>query len=121
MKHNKQKGVTVLGGLTVLLIVGFFLTAAFKVGPLYLDNSFIRAALDSLAHENIHTLTDRGVRGKLSATFNINNIRDVDTKQIKIIREKTKTLVTLNYEKRIEFMGNVDVVVRFENSYDSSK
>jgi len=42
-------------------------------------------------------------------------------KQLKIIREKTKTLVTLNYEKRIEFMGNVDVIVRFENSYDSSK
>lgn len=121
MKNNKQKGFTVLGGLTALLIVGFFLTAAFKVGPLYLDNSFIRAALDSLAHENIHTLTDRAVRGKLSSTFSINNIRDVDTKQIKIIREQTKTLVTLNYEKRVDFMGNVDVVVSFENSYDSSK
>lgn len=121
MKHNKQKGVTVLGGLTVLLILGFFLTAAFKVGPLYLDNSFIRAALDSLAHENIHTLTDKDVRKKLYASFDINNIRGIDTKQIKILREKTKTLVTLNYEKRIELMGNVDVVVRFENSYDSSK
>lgn len=121
MTHHKQKGMTVLGGLTVLLVVGFFLTAAFKVGPLYLDNSFVRAALDSLAHENIHTMTDKGVRKKLSSSFDINNVRDIDTKQIKIIREKTKTLVTLNYEKRIEFMGNVDVVVRFENSYDSSK
>jgi hypothetical protein len=121
MKHNKQKGMTVLGGLIVLLILGFFLTAAFKVGPLYLDNSFVRAALDSLAHENVHTLTDKDVRRKLSSSFDINNIRDVDMKQLKIIREKTKTLVTLNYEKRIEFMGNVDVVVRFENSYDSSK
>ncbi|MEH6468976.1 MAG: DUF4845 domain-containing protein [Porticoccus sp.] len=121
MKHNKQKGITVLGGLTALLIVGFFLTAFFKVGPLYLDNSFIRAALDSLALENIHTLTDKDVRKKLYSSFDVNNVRDVDMKQLKIIRERTKTLVTLNYEKRIEFMGNVDVVVRFENSYDSSK
>ncbi len=121
MTHHRQKGVTALGGLTALLIVGFFLTAAFKVGPLYLDNSFVRAALDSLAHERIHTLTDKDVRKKLYSSFDINNVRDIDMKQLKIIREKTKTLVTLNYEKRIEFMGNVDVVVRFENSYDSSK
>ena len=116
MRHNKQKGMTLLGGLTVLLIVGFILTAAFKVGPLYLDNSFVRAAIDSLAQENIHTMTDKDVRKKLNAFFDINNVRDIDTKQIKIIREKTKTLVTLNYEKRINFMGNVDVVVRFENT-----
>lgn len=121
MRHNKQKGMTLLGGLTALLIVGFILTAAFKVGPLYLDNSFVRAAIDSLAQENIHTMTDKDVRKKLNAFFDINNVRDIDTKQIKIIREKTKTLVTLNYEKRINFMGNVDVVVRFENTYDSSK
>jgi Domain of unknown function (DUF4845) len=121
MTHHKQKGVTALGGLTLLLIVGFFLTAVFKVGPLYLDNAFVRSALDSLAHENIHTLTDKDVRKKLSSYFDINNVRDVDAKQIKIIRDKTKTLVILSYEKRIEFMGNADVVIRFENNYDSSK
>jgi|TARA_B110000503_G_C6887859_1_gene305459 hypothetical protein len=121
MRHNKQKGITALGGLTALLLVGFFMTAAFKVGPLYLDNSFIRAALDSLAHENIHTLTDKDVRRKLYSSFDINNVRGINKNDIKVIREKTKTLVTLNYEKRVEFMGNVDVVVRFENTYDSSK
>jgi len=69
MKHNKQKGMTVLGGLAVLLILGFFLTAAFKVGPLYLDNSFVRASLDSLALENIHTLTDKDVRKKMYSSL----------------------------------------------------
>ncbi|MFT7300568.1 MAG: hypothetical protein ACI89Z_001026 [Porticoccus sp.] len=93
----------------------------FKVGPLYLDNFFIRAALDSFAHESIHTLTDKNVRRKLYISFDINNIRGIDKNDIKVIRDKTKTLVTLNCEKRVEFMENIDVVVRFENTYDSSK
>lgn len=121
MKHHKQKGITVLGALVTLAVVGFFITAGLKVGPLYLDNSFVEAAMDSLAEENIHTMTDSQVRRKLADFFDINNVRDIDMKDIKIEREKTRTLVSLNYEKRVNFMANLDVVVRFNNSYDSSK
>ncbi|MEZ5529152.1 MAG: DUF4845 domain-containing protein [Porticoccaceae bacterium] len=121
MKQRTQRGISVLGALVTLAVVGFFLTAALKVGPLYLDNSFVKAAIDSLAEENIHTMTDSQVRRKLGDFFDINNVRDIDMKDIKIEREKTRTLVTLNYEKRVNFIANVDVVVRFNNSYDSSK
>ncbi|WP_461481863.1 DUF4845 domain-containing protein [Porticoccus sp.] len=121
MKHHKQQGITVLGALVALVLAGFFITAGLKVGPLYLDNSFVKAAMDSLAEENIHTMTDAQVRRKLADFFDINNVRDIDMKDIKIEREKTRTLVSLNYEKRVNFMANLDVVVRFNNSYDSSK
>ena len=120
MKQKKQQGISLLGGLVLLAVVGFFLTAAFKVAPLYLDNSFIRAAIASLVQEDVHGMTDGDIRRKLSSQFDINNIRDVDTKEVKVVRQKTHTVVSLDYEKRVNFMGNVDVVVRFENSYDSS-
>tara|TARA_R110001592_G_scaffold116059_1_gene316978 strand:- start:117963 stop:118337 length:375 start_codon:yes stop_codon:yes gene_type:complete len=120
MKQKKQQGISLLGGLVLLAVVGFFLTAAFKVAPLYLDNSFIRAAIASLEQEDVHGMTDGDIRRKLGSQFDINNIRDVDTKEIKVVRQKTHTVVSLDYEKRVNFMGNVDVVVRFENSYDSS-
>ncbi|TNF05630.1 MAG: DUF4845 domain-containing protein [Gammaproteobacteria bacterium] len=121
MKQHKQQGVTVLGGLCVLAIAGFIITAGLKIGPLYLDNSFVSAAIDSLADENIHTLTDKQIRRKLSDNFDINNVRDMDMRDVKIIRDKTHTSVTLDYEKRVNFMGNLDVVVKFKNSYDTSK
>jgi hypothetical protein len=121
MKQKTQQGISVIGGLVVLAVVGFFLTAAFKLGPLYLDNSFISAALGGLNKEDIHNMSNREIRQKLSSQFDINNIRDIDSKQIEIKRERTRTIVTLDYEKRVNFMGNVDVVVTFKNSYDSTK
>lgn len=121
MKHTNQQGITVLGGLVSLAIVGFFLTAALKIGPLYLDNSFVKAAIDSLEEDNIHNMSDAEVRRKLLTHFDINNVRDIDTKLIRIKREQTHTEVSLNYEKRVNFMGNLDVVVRFENTYDSAR
>ena len=121
MRQKKQRGISLIGGLIVLAVVGFFLTVAFKIGPLYLDNSFVSAAVASLDKEDVHNMTNREIRQKLSSQFDINNIRDIDSKLIEIKRERTRTLVTLDYEKRINFMGNVDVVVMFKNSYDSSK
>lgn len=119
MTLKKQQGMSLLSGLVLLAVAGFFLTAAFKIAPLYLDNSFVSAAVASLQNEDIHNMTNRDIRRELEAQFGINNVRDVDTKLINVIRERTRTQVTLNYEKRVSFMGNVDVVVVFNNSYDS--
>ena len=120
MTHKKQQGISMLGGLILLAVIGFFLTAIFKVGPLYLDNSFVKAAVASLQNEDVHGMTDRDIRRKLGSQFDMNNVREIDRKQIKIDRKKTHTIVTLDYEKRVNFMGNIDVVVVFNNNYDSS-
>ena len=119
MTLKKQQGMSLLSGLVLLAVVGFFLTAAFKIGPLYLDNSFVSAAVSSLQSEDVHNMTDRDIRKKLGAHFDMNNVRDIDKTLVNVVREKTRTQVTLDYEKRVNFMGNVDVVVMFKNSYDS--
>ncbi|MBQ0720008.1 MAG: DUF4845 domain-containing protein [Gammaproteobacteria bacterium] len=120
MRQHKQQGLSALGILLVLAIAGFFLTIATKVGPLYLDNSFVNAALQSLASEPIHKLSDGKIRRRLQDSFTINNIRDVNAKDTVIERKKTATTVTLDYERRVNFFANVDVVVVFENTYDTS-
>ena len=120
MTYKKQQGISMLGGLVLLAVIGFFLTAIFKVGPLYLDNSFVKAAVNALQKEDVHGMTDREIRQKLGSQFDMNNVRDIDRKLIKVDRKKTHTVVTLDYEKRVNFMANVDVVVMFNNVYDSS-
>ncbi len=120
MRHHQQRGMSALGLLLVLSIGGFFLTVATRVGPLFLDNSFVNAALQSLENESVHTLTDRQIRRKLSDYFTVNNVRDVSVKDLVIQRKKTATIIRLDYERRVNFLANVDVVVVFENVYDTS-
>jgi len=120
MRQHKQRGLSALGILVLLAVVGFFLTIATRIGPLYLDNSFVDAALQSLADEPIHKMSDSQIRRKLQAAFTINAVRDVYAKDTVIERKKTATTVKLDYERRIHFLANVDVVVVFENAYDTS-
>lgn len=121
MRVGNQQGLSALGLLVVLAVGGTMLTAAFKVGPLFMDNYFVSAALQSLADEDIHEMSDRKIRNKIEKSFTINNVRDVDIKALKIEREKTRTLVYIDYEKRVNFVANLDFVVVFHEEYDSSK
>ncbi len=120
MNRQSQRGISTLGFMGIVAIAGFFLLAAFKLGPLYIDNYFVKAALNSLVDEDVHGMSNGQVRRKLSNYFTVNNVRDIDRDAIKIERDRTRTLVRVEYEKRVDFMGNVDVVVSFNNIFDSS-
>ena len=123
MKNSsyKQQGLSTLGWLVMLAIFGVLLTAAFKLGPIYLDNYFVRAAIKSMADEDIESMTSADIRDRMGRTFDINNIRNVSVKDLKIKREKERVLISLNYEKRVNFMGNLDFVAVFTNEYDTSE
>jgi hypothetical protein len=121
MRGRKQRGVSPLGFLAVLAIGGFFLTVVFKVGPLFVDYYFVDAALQSLANEDVDKMNNRQIRRMVSDSFTINSVRDVDIKSMKVERDKTRTLVYFDYEKRVNFIANVDIVAVFHAEYDSSK
>lgn len=117
---TNQKGISTLGLLVGIIIFAFVLTVGFKIGPLYLDNMFVRESIESLQNEKYSDMTDRDIVRFVQNSFDINNIRDLSTKDMTIERQKHKLLVTLDYEKRVHLMGNVDVVVMFKNHFDSS-
>ncbi len=121
MRGRKQRGVSPLGFLAVLAIGGFFLTVVFKVGPLFVEYYFVDGALQTLANEDIDTMNNRQIRRMVSDSFTINSVRDVDIKSMKVERDKTRTLVYFDYEKRVNFIANVDIVAVFHAEYDSSK
>jgi len=121
MGRSAEHGVSLLGILFVLLLVGFALTVLFRVGPLYLDDYTVRKSFAALSDGDARNLSDQAIRQKLYKYFVVNNVDSIDLKQVRIDRNAARILVSLYYERRIEFMGNLDVVAKFNNVYDSSK
>jgi hypothetical protein len=119
MSMNSQRGMTTTSALVTVFIVGFFLTIIFKLGPHYLDNRIIQGAIDQVGESGINGKSNSEIRRKIADYFTINNIRDVDVKKVVIAREDTGTRISLDYEKRIEMFGNVDVVIKFSNQYEN--
>ncbi len=120
MNMHGQNGLTLLGFLFALLVIGLCLTVAFRLGPLYLDNYTVAQSFEALGESDVRTLSDQGIRQVLYKNFVVNNVDDIDLKAVKIERSAEKILVSLDYERRVELLGNVDAVVKFRNRYDSA-
>jgi hypothetical protein len=121
MGGSAVRGISLLGVLFVLLLVGFALTVLFRVGPLYLDDYTVRKSFEALGDGTTRTLSDQAIREKLYKYFVVNNVDTIDVKQVRIDRSAERVLVSLYYERRVPFMANLDVVAKFTNAYDSSK
>lgn len=116
---HKQRGLSGLGYLVVLLVIGFFLTAMIKVLPIYMDSWTLKSAIEAaLEKEGAggEGKTPREIRKAIDRQFTVNQIVAISARDIKITRQKGGTLlVDANYEKRVPFMQNLDVIVKFEN------
>lgn len=121
MGRSVERGISLLGVLFVLLLVGFALTVLFRVGPLYLDNYTVRKSFEALGDGNTRNLSDQAIREKLYKYFVVNNVDSIDLKQVRIDRSPARILVSFYYERRVQFLGNLDVVAKFNNVYDSSR
>jgi hypothetical protein len=121
MGINSQRGMTTTSALFMLFMVGFLLTVAFKLAPHYLDNRIIQSAIDQVGQSDINGKSNSQIRRKIADFFTINNIRDVDVRKVVIARDDSGTKIGLDYEKRIEMFGNVDVVLKFSNLYESAE
>jgi hypothetical protein len=121
MGINSQRGMTTTSALFTLFIVGFLLTVTFKLAPHYLDNRIIQSAIDQVGQSDINGKSNSQIRRKIADFFTINNIRDVDVRKVVIARDDSGTKIGLDYENRIEMFGNVDVVLKFSNLYESAE
>lgn len=122
--RHYQKGMSSLGWLLTIFIGGFFLTCALKLGPVYADNLLVRDALKSIADlpkGSYSELSESDVRTHLNNHFMINGVRDVPRNAIKIDKKADGLVVDINYERRIPLVYNIDVVLTFNNQFDSNR
>lgn len=122
IKH--QRGLGMLQWALVIAIAGFFILFAFKVIPLYAENRYVESALRSLENggEKLEQMTDAEISKKLNNFYMINNVRsEGPTKNIKVVRESEKALVTVDYETRVPLFYNIDLVLSFQNHLDSTR
>lgn len=121
MEFKRQRGATLTSGIIAIFIGGFFLTVAFKLGPHYLDNRIIQGAIVQIGQSGLEGQSSADIWRKVGDFFTINNIRHISSDQVMIKRIGQGVEISLDYEKRIEMFGNIDVVVKFSNGYNSAE
>ena len=116
---QKQQGMTGLGWLMVLFLLGFFTLLLFKLAPSYLENYSVKSVLNSLEDEPLITTKPvREVQKMIMARLNTNGVRSLKSEAIKIEQSPGLLKVSITYDVQKHLLGNVDVLLRFDNKVE---
>lgn len=111
-----QRGVSKLSLLTTFLLIASFLTFGLKVAPLYVDDNVITGICSELIESGeIDGMNVRDLRTRVNNSLRINNVMDFDTSAITLTRENGQAIISIEYERRVELVANLDVVARFSH------
>ncbi len=118
---QKQRGLTLISWIFVLIIVAFCGMFAFAVVPMYAENMYVVKALKALAepNNNLSEMSNAEINKSLQKFYMINNVRSEGAQNIVIDRKSKNLLITIDYENRINLFYNIDIVTSFQNHLDA--
>ncbi|GAB2189478.1 DUF4845 domain-containing protein [Sessilibacter sp. MAH2] len=118
---NSQLGLGMAGWLVVILLIGLAASQVFKLAPSYIDNYTIRSELKklALAPGGVESLSLQEIRSSINNSFLVNGIRGDIPQALDVKKSDGRTIININYEKRIKMFYNIDAVMTFNNQLDS--
>ena len=117
--RNKQQGLTFISWLLVFVMAGMFVLVGIKITPVYMEHFAVKKSLESLKEEPlINRKSVREIRKLLMRRMDMNSIYDLQKDEVIIKRSGGVTTITVAYEERRSIMGNLSLVMTFEDSVE---
>ncbi len=114
---KRQRG-SIYTTMIMVALVGFFLVAALKIVPAYIDHNVVTNAMQGIAANNdMAGMSIAEIRTSLMRTLNTNRVEGFDATNVVIARVGNQEFVDINYEARVPLFYNIDAVVKFEERY----
>lgn len=119
MNRHRQRGVTALGWVVILGIIGVFAIAALRLLPIYLEYYRVSSVLTSLRADKAAGVEGKNeIRRYIEKRFDIDAINRLKFTDVTITGQSENYLVRAKYDARTPFIGNVDFILSFDKSVE---
>ncbi len=115
MQH-RQRGMTMLGILVIIAVVGAWLYAGIRLAPKYLEYMRVASTLEKVGDEfssNPGT-TEFMLRKSVERHFDIDMVEVITSNDIEINKEGGSFTMRAAYEDTVPLAGNVSFLVEFD-------
>ena len=116
--RNRQQGLSIIGFLIVLAVVGFFAYAAILLIPAYSEYFGVVKAMKAVAEDvGSSNMPIEQIRGKLGFNFTLQYVGDktVPPNSIKLNTQGGGRILQVVYDKQIPFLYNISLLLHFEH------
>lgn len=115
MQH-RQRGMTMLGILAVVVVVGAWVYVGIRLTPKYLEYMRIASTLEKVRDEfaNNPGTTEFMLRKSVERHFNIEMVEAITENDIEIDKAGGSFTMRAAYEDTVPLAGNVSLLVEFD-------
>ncbi len=121
--RKQQQGLSIIGFLILLAVVGFFAYAAMLLIPAYTEYFGVVKAMKGLAEDaGAATMPIEQIRSKLDFDMHLQYVGDktVPPNAIKLNTQGGARILQVVYDKEIPFLYNVSLLLHFEHAENLS-
>ncbi len=116
----RQRGMTFLGLLLVIIVVGGWIYAGIRVAPLYLENMKIASTLEKVRdeYESNPGSSEFMIRKSIERHFDIEMVNVISHNDVTIQRKGEVFEVSAAYEAVAPFAYNISFLVDFDKTVE---
>lgn len=115
--RRDERGMTFIGLLCILVLVGAIGYAGVRLVPVYLNYMKLARTMESAASEFKGEAADlSGVRKSLDRHWAIEDITGVDQKDIEITRDDKGLQLHVVYDDAVPYIANISLSVHFDKT-----
>ena len=115
MRH-RQRGITFIGLLLILVLVALPVYAVIRLVPVYLNYLSVSHSMESLKAEFRGAPDLGGIRRSLDKHWQIDDVTALQTKDIEFTKDEGAVVVHAAYEDRVPYLGNISLLVSFDKT-----
>ena len=116
---NKQKGLTGISIMVLLIFFAFFAVTLLKIMPIYFDSFKVGDVVSGLKQERgLGEKPNSQIVKMILKRLDVNMVSDVTKEHIFIEKVKNELFIDVEYEVRKPMFGNLDVIISFKKSVE---
>lgn len=117
---NAQRGMTLIGWLLTLVLIGYFVLLVLRLAPGYLEYLNVAKTLESLQSEStLADMTTAEIRSIIGRRFDVNDVHSIKPKDVAIDKQRGQMIIGVDYEVRAPMLGNVFLVTHFKKQIEA--
>ena len=114
---QRERGMTFLGIVIILLILGSALYAGIRLVPVYLEYTKVVRSLEQVRDEHAAIDTNQNlIRRSLERRWDVEDISRIGWKEIDITKTAEGYDINASYEAEEPFVANVYLLVKFDKT-----
>ena len=114
---RREKGMTTLGLVILVVFIGLFAFAAMRLTPVYLNYLKVSGVLDGVYKEfDSQNASRSAIRTSISRRFDVESVSVITARDIEVTQQDGGFLITAQYDHTTPFINNIYFTVRFDKS-----